>query len=183
MNDTITLLNHVQEDLDTRKITVIDTNEQENCILAQTKKDRVLFIYTNDESCEAYYEVDLLSHVSKPFVAIFEELLKKNNRKLMLARAGIGKSPYCERIVTADEYNRLEKKSKVVKRTYKNALKANQKIQIDYRHMAIAIEISNQKEYFFKEEEAENKIKEAEKNILSHFCSVEEILLYQAQSW
>jgi hypothetical protein len=96
-----TLLDHMEEDLHDRKITILATNRKENCILAEDKNHRAIFIYTTDSSHEMIFETDLLSHVSISYSRVFKSLLKKNRLSLHLCPEGIGRHPYCEKIVKA----------------------------------------------------------------------------------
>lgn len=98
-----TLLDHMEEDLRDRKITVLATNKKENCILAEDKDHRAIFIYATSRSCEISFETDLLSHVNINYSGVFETLLKKNKLSLQLCPEGIGRHPYCEKIVKASD--------------------------------------------------------------------------------
>lgn len=91
----------MEEDLHDRKITVLATNHKENCILAEDKNHRAIFIYATDSRSEMIFETDLISHVNSSYAPVFESLLKKNKLSLQLCPEGIGKHPYCEKIVKA----------------------------------------------------------------------------------
>jgi hypothetical protein len=81
-----TLLDHMEEDLHDRKITILATNRKENCILAEDKNHRAIFIYTTDSSHEMIFETDLLSHVSISYSRVFKSLLKKTGSVSTSAR-------------------------------------------------------------------------------------------------
>jgi hypothetical protein len=65
-----------------------------------------------------------------------------------------------------------------------NSARANgQTIDINYSLPYVAIDCQDGTEYFFQGEEASNLIKEAEDSKLSKYCSIEDIILWQAQGW
>ena len=70
----------------------------------------------------------------------------------------------------------------IVNKIAKDALKGGQKIEINYSLPYIAINTGFE-EYFFQGDEANNLIEEAQKSKLSNFCTVENIILWQAQGW
>ena len=69
-----------------------------------------------------------------------------------------------------------------VKRTYAEAVKNGQSIEISYRLPYVAVE-TGINEYFFQGEEADQLIMDAKASPLAWECTVEEIILWQAQGW
>jgi hypothetical protein len=58
-----------------------------------------------------------------------------------------------------------------------------QTIDINYSLPYVAIDCQDGTEYFFQGQEASELIQEAESSKLARYCSVEDIILWQAQGW
>lgn len=180
MTDTITLLQEVEEDLQSRKITVIDHNRTEDRILARGKDNRAFFIYRLDTNPEAWLETDLISHVSKGYDKTFYYLLRKNGLRLISRETD---DDYFDMLVSHEAYKSYKQIAKNVKETAREAEKSGQYVKIDRRLSFVLVYRGEEDEFPFQGSEADKLIKEAEQSRLHHFCSAEDILLWQAQGW
>lgn len=75
-----------------------------------------------------------------------------------------------------------ERHAQEIRETAAAALKAGQKITIDFLLPTIFVD-TGEGEYFFQEWEAENLLEEIKKNPLAEVCTPSEIILYMAQHW
>jgi hypothetical protein len=180
MENNLTLLQHLQEELHERNITIVDHTRKENCILAKDKDNRALFFYTLSTNCDGWCETDLLSHVSKGYDKTFSYLLKKNGMRLMCRETD---NNYFDMLVSQETYQSWKRTAKHVNTTAREAEKEGQYVEIDRRLSLVVVHRGEEDEFCFRDSEADKLIKEAEQSRLHHFCAPENIILWQAQGW
>jgi len=90
----------MQDDIEERGLTCIDTSIMEDCLLCRNDKtSKVHFIYSTDYNNEMGFDFSLLCEVgSKVYQPIFEKMIKRNGYKLQIVETS---TDYYEILVKA----------------------------------------------------------------------------------
>jgi hypothetical protein len=180
MEASTTLLDLLKEDLQIRNLKAIAFTKQQDCIIAQDQGKKALFVYPMDAHSATWVEREQLSHVDGRYIKTFAYLLRKN--KLRLITSGAGREQF-ERLVSCIEYKAIRERARDVAIRSTAARKAGQYIEVNTLMPYVLVHRGEDDEYFIRDSEADNLIREQKASDLYHFCTIEDIILSKAQDW